>query len=107
MTKLARLVVEIVDAAHSRSFHDEWNKCMAKDKIKPSESGARTYFNLTPDWTAEKECRRRDWERSSFMGSLSLLRKEGTCLGGCVRGKKGRKKIPVVKFEGFQEIVVQ
>ena len=54
----------------------------------------------------QKKCRRRGWERCNFLGSMSLLRKEGTCLGGCVKIKKGRNR-RAVKFEGIQDFAVR
>ena len=37
---------------------------------------------------------------------MSLLRKEGTRLGGCVKRKKGRKR-RAVKFEGIQDLAAR
>ena len=91
VNKLAKLCIELVDSTHARAFYDDWNRPIAQTKSRyASELKERTQIILTDDWTAEKECVRRDWERSNTRDSLTLLMKEGNRLGGWARGRKKR-----------------
>merc|ERR1712029_344462 len=75
VSKLAKYAVYLIDATHCRAFHEEWNR--SPTHAKRNEHKSNKYEDLSPDWTPEEAIRRRRWERTSTVGTLRLMLKEG------------------------------
>jgi len=88
---IAKLCVQLVDAAHSRAFYEEWNKPITQTRSKHSSSSVQRMTIVLPDdWTSEKEYTKRKWERGGLREMIRLLRKEGKHLGRLMNRRKNR-----------------
>ena len=106
--RLARKLVNLVDACHSRVFFEDWfalagpnggakhNRSSRDSMSSTSSSDVRHYFTLPTDWTPEGEMKRRKWERASNSNILTLLAGESssvdTVVKFTIRNQRGRKK---------------
>jgi len=75
LQELAKYAVKLVDAIHSRAFHDEWN---LQHGMKATEHRVhRNYEDMAMDWTPAMELKRRRWERTPIVKSVRLMLEEG------------------------------
>ena len=115
ITKLAKLIVSLVDASHPRAFVDDWNS-PPNGRVKsdpmssqPNPEDKKSYLPIAEDWSAAGEKRVREWQQCSVSSFLSLLASETDQLDGLVDGvcerfrgrttqrtKKRKFNIPVV-----------
>jgi hypothetical protein len=75
---LAKLLVRLVDDTHPRALRDEWNLVpgIAQEDFSRFDKESRVYADLSRDWKAEEEKKRRDWEKSLASDVLGLLARE-------------------------------
>jgi hypothetical protein len=110
--KLAKKMVHLVDACHSRVFLDSWFDVSSDGQGKSESvslaesSDPRTYGTLPIDWTADVEMACRRWQRALDSNILSLLsgtsiRFEGSVEDGkpTMAQKRGRKERKDMTFE--------
>jgi PHD-finger len=115
ITKLATLIVSLIDATHPRAFVDDWN-APPNGRVKsdlmssqPNPDDKRSYLPIAEDWSAAGEKRVRKWQQCSVSSFLSLLASETDQLDGLVDGvcerfrgrttqrtKKRKLNVPVI-----------
>ena len=92
ISRLAGLIVRLIDATHPRAFVDDWNlppngrvkSDQLSTQLNPDEK--RCYLPMAKDWTAAGEKRVRKWQQCSISRFLSLLASETAQLDGVVDG---------------------
>ena len=83
ISRLAQLLVDLVDATNSRAFFEEWNALPAGKHSRSSEgstgtsnSDERQYISLKSDWAQTGEVKRRKWERAPMSELRRILQAE-------------------------------
>ena len=92
ISRLAGLVIRLIDATHPRAFVDDWNlppngrvkNDQLSIQLNPDEK--RSYLPMAKDWTAAGEKRVRKWQQSTVSNFLSLLTSETAQLDGVIDG---------------------
>jgi hypothetical protein len=70
---LSRLLLQLVNAMHSKAFLSNWfHSHIARSVDSESSISERNYKALPTDWTEEKEKRKRKWEMTPSKMILSL-----------------------------------
>uniref|UniRef100_A0A7S4IQS3 PHD-type domain-containing protein n=2 Tax=Odontella aurita TaxID=265563 RepID=A0A7S4IQS3_9STRA len=121
--RLALLIVKLIDVTHSRAFDEDWFRLPGQRGTSDHSAlvggnEIRAYISLPDGWDIKKEIRKRQWERSSTLGVLRLIKSDSeekeAILGAigantttCSHGRKGKKGAPLAAPAESEKAVSQ